>query len=115
LDGPVDLEIRDLDFSYAEDTFALRDVNLRVLDGQAVALLRRAGDGPTTGAAARADGRRGAVRARAARPAPAIEPGEAAQIDVDPIDEDDVEDEREGGTVMPFGIFDARADAPRWL
>ncbi|WP_427893155.1 ATP-binding cassette domain-containing protein [Kribbella sp. GL6] len=48
LDGPVDLELRDLDFSYAEGTFALRDVNLRVLDGQTIALVGRTGSGKST-------------------------------------------------------------------
>ena len=48
LDGPVDLEIRDLDFSYAEGTFALRDINLRVLDGQTIALVGRTGSGKST-------------------------------------------------------------------
>ncbi|MFI6826728.1 ATP-binding cassette domain-containing protein [Kribbella sp. NPDC050241] len=48
LDGPVDLEIRDLDFSYAEGTFALRDINLQVLDGQTIALVGRTGSGKST-------------------------------------------------------------------
>jgi ABC-type multidrug transport system fused ATPase/permease subunit len=48
LHGPVDLEIRDLDFSYAEGTFALRDINLRVLDGQTIALVGRTGSGKST-------------------------------------------------------------------
>ncbi|MGW7684744.1 ATP-binding cassette domain-containing protein [Kribbella sp. NPDC054772] len=48
LDGPVDLEIRDLNFSYAEGTFALRDINLRVLDGQTIALVGRTGSGKST-------------------------------------------------------------------
>ncbi|TCC61221.1 ABC transporter ATP-binding protein [Kribbella pittospori] len=48
LDGPVDLEIRDLDFSYTEGTFALRDINLRVRNGQTIALVGRTGSGKST-------------------------------------------------------------------
>ncbi|MFD7155220.1 ATP-binding cassette domain-containing protein [Kribbella sp. NPDC059898] len=48
LDGPMDLEIRDLNFSYAEGTFALRDIDLRVLDGQTIALVGRTGSGKST-------------------------------------------------------------------
>lgn len=48
LDAPLDLEIRDLDFSYAEGTFALRDINLRVPDGQTIALVGRTGSGKST-------------------------------------------------------------------
>ncbi|HZX08346.1 ABC transporter ATP-binding protein [Kribbella sp.] len=48
LDGPVDLELRDLDFSYAEGTFALHDINLRVLNGQTIALVGRTGSGKST-------------------------------------------------------------------
>ncbi|MEV6891905.1 ABC transporter ATP-binding protein, partial [Kribbella sp. NPDC051137] len=47
-DGPMDLEIRDLNFSYAEGTFALRDINLRVPDGQTIALVGRTGSGKST-------------------------------------------------------------------
>ncbi|MGZ0145681.1 ATP-binding cassette domain-containing protein [Kribbella sp. WER1] len=48
LDGPMDLEIRDLDFSYDESSFALRDINLRVEDGQTIALVGRTGSGKST-------------------------------------------------------------------
>ncbi|GAA1565779.1 ATP-binding cassette domain-containing protein [Kribbella hippodromi] len=50
-DGPMDVEIRDLNFAYAEGTFALRDINLRVLDGQTIALVGRTGSGKSTLAA----------------------------------------------------------------
>jgi ABC-type multidrug transport system fused ATPase/permease subunit len=47
-DRPVDLEIRDLNFSYAEGTFALQNVNLRVPQGQTIALVGRTGSGKST-------------------------------------------------------------------
>lgn len=50
-DGPLDLELRGLDFSYAEGSFALQDIDLRVPAGQTVALVGRTGSGKSTLAA----------------------------------------------------------------
>jgi ATP-binding cassette, subfamily B, bacterial len=50
-EGPLDLEIRGLDFSYAEGTFALQRVDLRVPAGHTVALVGRTGSGKSTLAA----------------------------------------------------------------
>ena len=47
-DGPVDLEVRDLEFRYDEGTFALQDVNLGVPAGQTIALVGRTGSGKST-------------------------------------------------------------------
>src|SRR4051795_11033135 len=50
-EGPVDLELRGLDFSYAEGTFALQRIDLRVPAGHTVALVGRTGSGKSTLAA----------------------------------------------------------------
>ena len=50
-DGPLDLELRGLEFSYAEGAFALQDVHLRVPAGQTIALVGRTGSGKSTLAA----------------------------------------------------------------
>lgn len=44
----LDLEIRGLDFAYAEGSFALRDVDLLVPAGQTIALVGRSGSGKST-------------------------------------------------------------------
>ncbi len=46
--APLDLELRDLHFSYAEGTFALREVDLLVPAGQTCALVGRTGSGKST-------------------------------------------------------------------
>src|SRR3954451_24648229 len=51
LEGPLDLELRGLDFSYAEGTFALQRIDLRVPAGHTVALVGRTGSGKSTLAA----------------------------------------------------------------
>ncbi len=50
-EGPLDLELRGLDFAYAEGAFALQDIHLRVPAGQTVALVGRTGSGKSTLAA----------------------------------------------------------------
>ncbi|HEV6954519.1 MAG TPA: ATP-binding cassette domain-containing protein [Promicromonospora sp.] len=49
--GPLELELRDLSFSYAEGTFALTDVDLTVPAGETLALVGRTGSGKSTLAA----------------------------------------------------------------
>jgi len=46
--GPLDLEVRGLDFAYAEGSFALREVDLYVPAGQTLALVGRTGSGKST-------------------------------------------------------------------
>lgn len=50
-DGPLDIEVRGLSFSYDEGAFALRDVRLSVPAGTTVALVGRSGSGKSTLAA----------------------------------------------------------------
>src|SRR4051812_12509102 len=50
-EGSVDLELRGLDFAYAEGTFALQGIALLVPGGQTVALVGRTGSGKSTLAA----------------------------------------------------------------
>ena len=47
-DGPLDVEFRDLEFTYDTGTFALRDVNLVVAAGHTCALVGRTGSGKST-------------------------------------------------------------------
>lgn len=49
--GPLELELRDLSFAYAEGTFALTDVDLTVPAGETLALVGRTGSGKSTLAA----------------------------------------------------------------
>ncbi len=46
--GPLDLDVRGLDFAYDEGTFALQDVNLHVPAGHTLALVGRTGSGKST-------------------------------------------------------------------
>lgn len=50
-EGPLDLELRGLDFAYAEGAFALQDIHLRVPAGETIALVGRTGSGKSTLAA----------------------------------------------------------------
>ncbi len=47
-DGPLEVEFRDLEFSYGTGTFALRDVSLVVPAGHTCALVGRTGSGKST-------------------------------------------------------------------
>lgn len=47
-DGSLDVELRDLHFSYEEGAFALRDVDLHVPAGHTIALVGRTGSGKST-------------------------------------------------------------------
>ncbi|HWJ80760.1 MAG TPA: ABC transporter ATP-binding protein [Nocardioides sp.] len=47
-DGALDIRIRDLDFAYAEGTFALHDVDIDVAPGHTLALVGRTGSGKST-------------------------------------------------------------------
>jgi transposase InsO family protein len=74
-------------------------------------LLTRAGEGP-----AAAGDRRVAARTHAAAEArPPVEPVELAEADDEGFDDDHTIDDEELGTVIPFGVFDAHAEARRWL
>jgi transposase InsO family protein len=84
-------------------------------------LLRRAGKGPDgTVEACRSRGAslddKVAARTRAATTThrPPIEPVDLAQDPADDFEDEDGIDGQEVGTVIPFGIFDARAEAERW-
>jgi hypothetical protein len=70
-------------------------------------LLDRAGAGP----ADKADQRVVARTRAAARP---VEPIELPVRTEDDFDDDTSVDEEELGTVIPFGVFDAHAEAQRW-
>lgn len=50
-EGALDLELRGLDFAYAEGAFALQDIHLRVPAGETIALVGRTGSGKSTLAA----------------------------------------------------------------
>ena len=47
-EGPLDLDVRHLDFSYGTGTFALQDVDLHVPAGSTLALVGRTGSGKST-------------------------------------------------------------------
>ncbi|MBY6386611.1 DDE-type integrase/transposase/recombinase (plasmid) [Rhodococcus erythropolis] len=81
-------------------------------------LLDRASAGPDTQSAARTKAdRKVAARTRAAAPERAtVVPVDLRVLDGgDDFDEDSGGDEGELGTVIPFGVFDAAAEAERWL
>ncbi|MDV7246274.1 MULTISPECIES: Mu transposase C-terminal domain-containing protein [Rhodococcus] len=80
-------------------------------------LLDRASAGPDTEPAAgtKAD-RKVAARTRAATPhRPSPEPVDLRELDDDDDFDEDGGDDGELGTVIPFGVFDAAAEAERWL
>ncbi|MFI0797033.1 Mu transposase C-terminal domain-containing protein [Micromonospora rubida] len=74
-------------------------------------LLHRAGEGPAPQAPAGEDDRRVAARTRAAATShrPRVAPEPAPETDIDEPEEGQVDN------VIPFGIFDAREEAQRWL
>jgi len=79
-------------------------------------LLRRAGNGPEGSMPRNRAADKVAAKTRVASSThrPPLEP---VALDPDPVDdfadEDDI-DGQEAGTVIPFGVFDARAEAERW-
>jgi hypothetical protein len=80
-------------------------------------LLRRAGAGPASGGGSgRGSGGRIAARTRAAVTThrPPIQPVELEEDSAEDFGEDEGVDSQETGTVIPFGVFDARAEAERW-
>ncbi|WP_040871504.1 Mu transposase C-terminal domain-containing protein [Nocardia exalbida] len=79
-------------------------------------LLERAGTGPDTEpvAATKAD-RKVAARTRAAgSQRPPLEPVDLRELDSEDDFDDAGVDATEMGTVIPFGVFDAEAEAQRW-
>ncbi|MDF3313400.1 Mu transposase C-terminal domain-containing protein [Rhodococcus sp. T2V] len=84
-------------------------------------LLDRAAAGPDTepatgtGTGTKAD-RKIAARTRAATPhRPSPEPVDLRELDDEDDFDEDGRDDGELGTVIPFGVFDAAAEAERWL
>ncbi|NEA33739.1 DDE-type integrase/transposase/recombinase [Streptomyces sp. SID13031] len=78
------------------------------------ALLSRAGDGPGDTSPAGKTGRRAAAKTRAAAAETATQrrPGSQLRTD-DPPDDEIVDDSPEPAVVVPFGLFDAHAEARR--